>query len=352
MNGLPSINYGQNLDLDSTGAILATSTPLYNSNSGLVQTLNVTNASTVNFSRFNTSVILYTTGILNIGTNPLVTNINMGNTYIPNLNTSNIFNSNILNSSYANINNANITTLNTSYILFLNNIEIGQNALYSNTTGINNIANGSGALYSNITGNNNIAIGLNSMSSNISGFNNTAIGSNTYINASYSTAIGYNASTSTNNQIILGTSSENVFIPGTITLNSAPLLSYSTLSIPGDNQIGYIKGGTLTTNTTTANTDTQMRSLSLNAGVWSVLGSAVFPPTANNSSFIGLSISPFTNASDPICQQVGLASINTSTGLQINRYIQNTATTSYYLIARTTGAVTCSYINMSALRIA
>jgi hypothetical protein len=232
------------------------------------------------------------------------------------------------------------------------NCGMGYTTLQNCTTGSYNTGIGTGNMPTLSTSGNNTALGASSGGSisTATGYN-TCLGYGADSSYSYSTAIGYNASTSTSNQIVLGTSSENVFIPGNITINSPPILSYSTLITPTSNQIGYIKGGSLTTNTTIANTDTQLMSLSLSAGVWSILGSAVFPASDNNSSFIGLSISPFTNASDPNLQISGFVS-NTNTGFQISRYVFNNSENSYYLIATTSDNFTCSYINMSALRIA
>jgi hypothetical protein len=69
-----------------------------------------------------------------------------------------------------------------------NNIASGQTALYSNTTGGNNIASGQMSLYSNTTGTGHIAFGYQALYSNVGGYNNYAIG---YTNL-YSNTIGYN----------------------------------------------------------------------------------------------------------------------------------------------------------------
>jgi hypothetical protein len=66
------------------------------------------------------------------------------------------------------------------------------------------------------------------MSMNRFGSYNTAIGTNTYIDASYSTAIGYNASTSNNNEIVLGTETETVYVPGQI--NATKITMKDTLN--------------------------------------------------------------------------------------------------------------------------
>ena len=119
------------------------------------------------------------------------------------------------------------------------NTAVGLGALYSNSTGIENTASGYWALYST-TGNNNTAFGVAALYSHMDGSSNTAIGwqagnvngygatsvsyctflgANTGSNPatatwSNSTAIGYNSIITASNQIILGTSSEGVWLPG------------------------------------------------------------------------------------------------------------------------------------------
>ena len=81
----------------------------------------------------------------------------------------------------------------------------------------NNMGVGKSVLNSITSGSNNTAFGYNSLSSITSGSNNTAVGYGAFSNASnyiQSTAIGFNAQPTKNNQIVLGTSTETVFIPG------------------------------------------------------------------------------------------------------------------------------------------
>jgi hypothetical protein len=99
------------------------------------------------------------------------------------------------------------------------NCAFGDYALDINTTGDNNVAVGHNSLLNNTSGNGNTAVGSNA------GKNNTTTSNNTYIgyqadcsgnNLSNSTAIGYNSKITDNHQIVLGTNSENVKIPGTL----------------------------------------------------------------------------------------------------------------------------------------
>ena len=100
------------------------------------------------------------------------------------------------------------------------NIGINSAALYNNTTGIYNIAIGQNSLISNTVGTNNIGLG-NSAGSNLSGNSNTNtfLGNFTNVASSStvynkSTAIGYQSIVNASNQIVLGTATENIYIPG------------------------------------------------------------------------------------------------------------------------------------------
>jgi hypothetical protein len=112
----------------------------------------------------------------------------------------------------------------------------GTNSLFANISGSQNTANGYMALFYNTTGSNNVANGNESLMDNTTSGNNTGIGNesgkinttgsfNTYLGAkadagpgltalTKSTAIGYNAKVTESNQIMLGTATESVVIPG------------------------------------------------------------------------------------------------------------------------------------------
>lgn len=151
----------------------------------------------------------------------------------------------------------------------VNNVAVGYQALYSNTIGEDNTAFGFQSLYTNSTGDKNVAIGSGAMASNQSGSNNSALGygsileniagshntgfgstslyntlgsynsgfgdaagtslasgnNNTFLGTDTdildplqlyndSTAIGIGAIIDASNQIVLGRSSEKVYIPG------------------------------------------------------------------------------------------------------------------------------------------
>ena len=103
-----------------------------------------------------------------------------------------------------------------------NNSIIGYQSLYSNNTGGNNVAIGNSALYNNTDGSYNIAIGYNAGYSDTNGSYNIYVGGNTNTTGNYarSTAIGYGATISGNNQIVLGSTSEYLYIPSTTTSTS------------------------------------------------------------------------------------------------------------------------------------
>jgi hypothetical protein len=136
-----------------------------------------------------------------------------------------------------------------------NNTAVGSNSLFYNTIGVNNTAIGAGSISNNTTGslntavgssalegavgvsvgNQNVAVGAQGLYSNTGNLNtalgayaglaNTSQGNNTFLgaltdlssnNLAYTncTALGYNAKIDASNQIVLGTSSEKVKIPG------------------------------------------------------------------------------------------------------------------------------------------
>lgn len=108
------------------------------------------------------------------------------------------------------------------------NVAVGSSALEFNTNSENNTAIGTQALFGQRDGSNNTAIGINAGLNDVSGSFNTYLGANTDTNASAtpylkSTAIGYGARIDLSNQIVLGTSSERVYIPGQLFLNNVEI---------------------------------------------------------------------------------------------------------------------------------
>jgi len=105
-----------------------------------------------------------------------------------------------------------------------NNTAIGYQSLQTTTSGATNVAVGSLSLKNN-TGSNNVAVGYNAGTAgtaNTTGSNNTFIGYQAQSNGgSYnnSTALGAGATITGSNQVVLGTASEKVVMPGDASLN-------------------------------------------------------------------------------------------------------------------------------------
>ena len=101
-----------------------------------------------------------------------------------------------------------------------NNTSVGQSSMTNNLTGSFNTAVGDNALDSNTDGSFNTAVGSNAGFTNLTGSNNTFLGYNTDIsgNFNHSTALGADAKISSSNQIVLGTASDSVLIPGPLSV--------------------------------------------------------------------------------------------------------------------------------------
>lgn len=117
------------------------------------------------------------------------------------------------------------------------NVAVGAQALFNNS-GNNNTAIGTYACLSNTTGTDNTSLGYGAGINLISGSNNTFLGSSTDIsnfvtNYNQSTALGYGAMIDASNQIMMGTASESVVIPGQafLTEQFPPSKAYTSESI-------------------------------------------------------------------------------------------------------------------------
>lgn len=136
-----------------------------------------------------------------------------------------------------------------------NNTAVGYQSLFKNYSGISNTGLGFNTLYNNQGGTGNTAIGYDALYLSNGGGYNTAIGYtagynnssstsqyNTYIGYNtdcatgtfnYSTAIGANAKITTNNQIVIGTSLETMYIQGGHYWNVGPNITGTiTLALP------------------------------------------------------------------------------------------------------------------------
>lgn len=113
-------------------------------------------------------------------------------------------------------------------------VAFGYEALPVQSTARFNIAIGYQSSYIG-TGQGNVAVGFQSLFSNSTGKYNTAVGyfSGGNGNYSYSTAIGYDANITGNNQIVLGTDSETLYIKGGLTYMCEEItVANTTLTFP------------------------------------------------------------------------------------------------------------------------
>jgi hypothetical protein len=97
-----------------------------------------------------------------------------------------------------------------------NNTAVGCNSLEANTTGGTCVALGYQSLFRNTSGDSNVGLGSSAGSNITTTSYNTVVGYNSYITGSYtqSTSIGAFSQPSASNQIVLGTSTETLFIQG------------------------------------------------------------------------------------------------------------------------------------------
>jgi hypothetical protein len=247
------------------------------------------------------------------------------------------------------------------------NVAMGHKTLYFNENGYNNTAIGTQSMFTTRLGINNTAVGansdINSSYSTAVGSNSyinnasysTAIGYNTYINnASYSTAIGYNASTSTSNQIVLGTNRETVYIPGRINMSTPQLLSYTTMPTFATNQVGYsttlVSLPSFTTSSTPSDI-TSPASFTLPIGVWLINESMSRHASTSDITNIHFGISQ-SNSFNPITSCTSY-SANASCFLNFNVVVTQTTQTTWYVLV-STDVASIAFINASvyATRIA
>ena len=169
-------------------------------------------------------------------------------------------------------NDAMLQSYNGSY-----NTAVGKGCMFggggtpSNLTFSSNTGVGNSTLISLTSGNDNVAVGKGAGNAIETGSRNTFLGTNANAgsyNFNQSTAIGYGATTTASNQIMLGTASETVLIPNSITTQglyyevintatqsstNAPTLSYS---VGGNFVLGTLITANCTLGVTNIPTDT------------------------------------------------------------------------------------------------
>jgi hypothetical protein len=206
------------------------------------------------------------------------------------------------------------------------NNAVGHQALYNNTTGSSNNAFGYQALYNNVSEASCCAIGYNALYQRTYGSSNTAIGfqagnvagtsgtplsNNTFLGAnttmingyyySNSTAVGYGATITGNNQIALGRSSETVYVSGVFSASGSITVgpNATTPVITLNASTGAITAGTITAGT--------INSMYIGLG-----GSAVF--TNTSVGFQALNANPSTAISNTAIGYQAISNVSTSTG--------------------------------------
>jgi hypothetical protein len=91
------------------------------------------------------------------------------------------------------------------------NVAVGYRAMLNNTTGYRNVGIGSGSLLNNTTGAQNVAIGQSALGNNTTGADNVGIGYATDSgNFNGSVLLGKAATATGNNQLVIGSSTNNV----------------------------------------------------------------------------------------------------------------------------------------------
>ena len=216
----------------------------------------------------------------------------------------------LISSSMSGSNNINIGNSLTSITSASYNTVVGASSVTAVTTGTANTALGVESLNSITTSNYNSAIGYRSGYGSTGSYN-TYLGSITSNTSgySYSTCIGQNSSISASNQIVLGTTSEYVYIPGTKSSTSTSTgalvvsggagitgnvyvggsinVGYTSLPTFGNSSIGTKQSFSTTSSTIlTTSWKTLLTIGTLPAGVWHVVISFYTTQDTDANGFI------------------------------------------------------------------
>ena len=182
--------------------------------------------------------------------------------------------------------------------IYVNSIQMGQGntanlntcfgqGCLSNNIGTQNTSTGYFSMASNTSGNNNTAYGMGALESNTTGSNNIAIGylANQNGNFDNTTCIGASTIPTSNNQIVLGTSSETTIISGALDVSGNTVISgalnvsgISTFSNIGNNNL--IPVGTIISTIVTINSYGYLR-----CDGTMILGTTTYPLLFNAIGF-------------------------------------------------------------------
>ena len=216
----------------------------------------------------------------------------------------------------------------------VNNCGFGFFALINNTTGIYNCAFGAYTLVNNITGNRNIGIGNNA------GLNNTSGSSNIYIgdgadtddgSINNSIVIGSKVTATKSNQIVLGSETHSVYIPGQIylekpiiyldgsTVPTVPTVSTDNFVVPTESKIGYTITADLEPVLITLDGKIHtVGSISIDVGVWIITYGVNF--TNGSGDINGANISRIQYGLSENTETISLTTMNDCSELTVVNY--------------------------------
>ena len=177
------------------------------------------------------------------------------------------------------------------------NSSFGNDTLRNNTTGNNNSAFGYHALRNNTTGYNNTSLGSASGQSMITTIGSTCIGTNSDTSYNYSTAIGYNSVCTSQNQLMLGTSSDSVVVPGNLSVTG----TINNISSDIFSKIQYL-------NTVSSNIQTQISNVANNKTFNSGLSASDITFTGSINNISNTVFGYLSNVSSDIQSQINTVS--------------------------------------------
>jgi hypothetical protein len=175
------------------------------------------------------------------------------------------------------------------------NSAFGYQSLYTNVSGGNNVAIGSSALYKNLSGENNVAIGTMALFNNKNSCN-SALGYYTDICGSYSrsTAIGAYSNITADNQIVLGTDAEYVYIPGKFLYN--PTIDQLRKALVVDGDVSFNRSVYVGTTVITSSIQTKDTTLNICTDTSQIGGRQIIIGTTNDTILINGNLKTTTSS--------------------------------------------------------
>ncbi len=202
---------------------------------------------------------------------------------------------------------------NINVITDTSNVAMGQDCLDSLSNGDCNTALGVNTLNQLTTGSNNSAIGYNAGTNCVTGSNNTFLGlsAKTYdslVTYNNSTAIGANATITASNQIVLGTTSETVYVPGKLGVGTTK--PTSSLNVNGT---CYLNGNVTLDKSLNFNCYPDYISTDGISSIYNMSSVNSFDPNKNNNQRVAYYFFPYTSS-----QSTYTFSYNGSGSLNVN----------------------------------